>query len=158
VDDAVDLSLPRVISESRRIDAPAAVIFEVLRDPKRHREIDGSSMVRDSDAPPVEATGDHFIVRMHNDEFGDYEMRSEVVIYIPGREITWAPTRHDVVEESWNHRWGWRLAPVGEATEVIAYFDCTRVPEDGQRILRGGEWSRPILRRSLENLERLVVL
>ena len=115
-------------------------------------------MVRDSDAPPVEATGDHFIVRMHNDEFGDYQMRSEVVIYIPGREIAWAPTRHDVVEESWNHRWGWRLAPVGEATEVIAYFDCTRVPEDGQRILRGGEWSRPILRRSLENLERLVVL
>jgi Polyketide cyclase / dehydrase and lipid transport len=156
VSDAVDFSNPLVIAESRRIDAPAHVIFEVLRDPKRHREFDGSTMVRDSDASPITATGDKFIVRMHNDEFGDYEMRSEVVEYVSNREIAWAPKRHDIVEDDWNHRWGWRLTPDGEATEVSAYFDCTRVPEDGQRILRGGEWSRPILRRSLENLENLV--
>jgi hypothetical protein len=155
--DLVDLSNPLVISESRRIEAPADVIFGLLKDPTRHREFDGSTMVRDSDAPPIEAVGDRFIVRMHNDEFGDYEMRSEVVAYVPDREISWAPKRHDVVEEDWNHRWGWRLAPEGSATRVVAYFDCTRVPEDGQRILRGGEWSRPILRRSLENLENLVV-
>ena len=48
-------------------------------------------MVRDSDAPPVEATGDHFIVRMHNDEFGDYEMRSEVVIYVPVARLRGRP-------------------------------------------------------------------
>lgn len=155
--DLVDLSNPLVISESRRIDAPADAIFEVLKDPTRHREFDGSTMVRDSDAPLIEAVGDRFIVRMHNDEFGDYEMRSEVVAFVPGREIAWAPNRHDVVEEGWNHRWGWRLAPDGNATHVVAYFDCTRVPADGQRILRGGEWSRPILSRSLENLENLVV-
>jgi uncharacterized protein YndB with AHSA1/START domain len=157
VSDLVDLSNPLVISESRRIDAPADTIFGVLKDPTRHREFDGSTMVRDSDAPPIEAVGDRFIVRMHNDEFGDYEMRSEVVAYVPGREITWAPKRHDVVEEGWNQRWGWRLTPQGNATDVVAYFDCTRVPPDGQRILRGGEWSRPILERSLENLEHLVV-
>jgi uncharacterized protein YndB with AHSA1/START domain len=155
--DLVDLSNPLVISESRRIDAPADAIFAVLRDPTRHREFDGSTMVRNSDAPPIEAVGDRFVVHMHNDEFGDYEMRSEVIVYDPGREITWAPKRHDIVEDDWNHRWGWRLTPEGDSTEVVAYFDCTRVPEDGQRILRGGEWSRPILRRSLENLEGLIV-
>lgn len=155
--DLVDLSNPLVISESRRIDAPATAIFAVLKDPTRHHQFDGSTMVRDSDAPPIEAVGDRFIMRMHNDEFGDYQMRSEVIAYVPDHEIAWAPQRHDVVEESWNHRWGWRLTPDGDATDVVAYFDCTRVPADGQRILRGGEWSRPILRRSLENLENLVV-
>jgi uncharacterized protein YndB with AHSA1/START domain len=155
--DLVDLSNPLVISESRRIDAPATAIFAVLKDPTRHHQFDGSTMVRDSDAPPIEAVGDRFIMRMHNDEFGDYEMRSEVIAYVPDHEIAWAPQRHDVVEESWNHRWGWRLTPDGDATDVVAYFDCTRVPADGQRILRGGEWSRPILRRSLENLENLFV-
>jgi uncharacterized protein YndB with AHSA1/START domain len=155
--DLVDLSNPLVISESRRIDAPATAIFAVLRDPTRHHQFDGSTMVRDSDAPPIEAVGDRFIMRMHNDEFGDYQMRSEVIAYVPDHEIAWAPQRHDVVEESWNHRWGWRLTPDGDATDVVAYFDCTRVPADGQRILRGGEWSRPILRRSLENLENLFV-
>lgn len=155
--DLVDLSNPLVISESRRIDAPATAIFAVLKDPTRHHQFDGSTMVRDSDAPPIEAVGDRFIMRMHNDEFGDYQMRSEVIAYVPDHEIAWAPQRHDVVEESWNHRWGWRLTPDGDATDVVAYFDCTRVPADGQRILRGGEWSRPILRRSLENLENLFV-
>lgn len=155
--DLIDLSNPLVISEARRIDAPATAIFAVLKDPTRHHEFDGSTMVRDSDAPLIEAVGDRFIMRMHNEEFGDYEMRSEVIAYVPDREIAWAPSRHDVVEESWNHRWCWRLTPDGNATDVVAYFDCTRVPADGQRILRGGEWSRPILRRSLENLENLVV-
>jgi hypothetical protein len=31
------------------------------------------------------------------------------------------------------------------------------VPEDGLRILRRGEWGRPILDRSLEKLRELIV-
>ena len=62
---------------SRRIDASAHELFEVVRDPRRHQEFDGSSIVRESDAPPIQAVGDTFIMRMHNDEFGDYEMRNE---------------------------------------------------------------------------------
>jgi hypothetical protein len=155
--EVADLSDPLVVAVSRRMDAPAHRIFEVLRDPRRHHEFDGSTMVRDTDAPPIEAVGDIFVMRMHNDEFGDYEMRNQVVEYVQDRAIAWAPKRHDVDDdEDWNHRWGWRLSPDGERTEVTAYFDCTRVPEDGQRILRGGERWRPVLERSLERLETLV--
>jgi len=153
----VDFSAPYVVFESRRIESPAHEIFEVLRDPKRHREIDGSTMIRDSDAPLIEGVGDAFVMRMSNEEFGDYEMRNEVVAFEADREITWAPKRHDVVdEEDWNHRWGWQLIPDAEATIVTAYFDCTRVPEQGRRILRDGEWGRPLLIKSLKRLENLV--
>jgi uncharacterized protein YndB with AHSA1/START domain len=33
---------------SRRIDAPAAEIFQVLADPARHRDIDGSGTLREA--------------------------------------------------------------------------------------------------------------
>jgi uncharacterized protein YndB with AHSA1/START domain len=153
-----DLSDPLVVSASRRIDAPQHEVFEVLRDPRRHHEFDGSSMVRDSDALPIDGIGEVFIMRMHNDEFGDYEMRNEVVEYTPDESVAWAPKRHDIKDDvDWNHRWGWRLKPDGEATEVTAFFDCTRVPADGRRILKDGERWRPVLERSLDRLEGLVV-
>jgi hypothetical protein len=50
VTETADLSDPPVVSVSRRIDSPVPAIFEVLRDPKRHHEFDGSTMARDSDA------------------------------------------------------------------------------------------------------------
>lgn len=53
--DLVNLSNPLVISESRHIDAPAEALFAVLKDPTRHREFDGSTMLRHSDAAPIEA-------------------------------------------------------------------------------------------------------
>lgn len=151
-----DLSDPLVVAVSRQIDAPAHELFELLRDPRRHPELDGTGMLRGTDAPPIEAVGDAFVMRMHNDEFGDYEMRNHVVEYVQDRAIAWAPKRHDLDEEDWDHRWGWRLEPRGEATEVTAFFDCTRVPEDGRRILRGGERWRADMERSLEQLAGLV--
>jgi hypothetical protein len=95
---------------------------------------------------------------MHNDEFGDYEMRNEVVEYVQNEAIAWAPKRHDIEDDGdWNHRWGWRLKPDGAGTELTAFFDCTRVPTDGRRILRDGERWRPVLERSLERLDGLII-
>ncbi len=152
----VDFSDPLVVTESRLIDAPAAEIFDVLRDPTRHHEFDGSSMVRDSDAPPIEHVGDTFVMNMYNDEFGGYQMRNEVVEYVADQAISWAPSRHDIEEDSWNHRWGWRLTPDGASTEVTAFYDCSDVPDEGRRILDDGEWGRPILSQSLARLEAIV--
>jgi hypothetical protein len=115
-------------------------------------------MVRDSESLPIDGIGDVFIVRMHNDQFGDYEMRNQVVEFAPDEALAWAPKRHDIKDDvDWNHRWGWRLKSNGESSEVTAFFDCTRVPDDGRRILRDGERWRPVLERSLERLEGLVV-
>jgi hypothetical protein len=151
-----DLADPLVVTATCRIDAPASAIFEVLRDPRRHPNFDGSGMLLGTDAPPVTAVGDSFVMRMHNDEFGDYEMRNHVVELVEDRAIAWAPKRHDVAEEDWDHRWGWRLEPDGDATVVTAFFDCTRVPEDGRRILRGGQRWQGELASSLVRLDELV--
>lgn len=157
MESSANLSDPLVVAVSQRIEAPASRVFSVLRDPKRHVEFDGSTMVRESSAAPIGAVGETFVMRMHNEEFGDYEMRNEVVEFIEDRAIAWAPKRHDVKDEvDWNHRWGWRLISDGEATEVTAFFDCSRVPDEGRRILRDGERWRPVLQRSLERLDSLV--
>ena len=89
--ETADVSDPLVVVVSRRIDAPAHELFEVLRSPKRHCEFDGSTMVRDSDALPIDGVGDTFVMRMHNEEFGDYEMRNIVVEYVQDVAIAWAP-------------------------------------------------------------------
>jgi hypothetical protein len=34
------------ITASRRIGSPASVIFQILADPARHRDLDGSGMLR----------------------------------------------------------------------------------------------------------------
>ena len=60
---------------SRRIEAPAADIFRVLADPRRHLEIDGSGMLRGAVADAaVTGVGDVFTMRMYYSEHGDYEI------------------------------------------------------------------------------------
>jgi hypothetical protein len=51
-------------------------------------------MVREP-APAIRLSraGDAFVTNMHHDEFGDYQMRHEVVEYEAGRRLAWEPAR-----------------------------------------------------------------
>ena len=82
------------VSVSRRIEAPAERLFALLADSANHPLIDGSGMVREP-APAVRLSraGDWFLMNMYHDEFGDYQMRNEVVEYQAGRRLTWEPAR-----------------------------------------------------------------
>ena len=76
------------VKVSRRIDAPAAMIFRVLTDPGRHAELDGSGMLRGAvTTTPISGVGDVFIMKMYFSELGDYEMNNHVVEYEPDRRI-----------------------------------------------------------------------
>lgn len=79
------------VSVSRRIEASAERLFGLLADSANHPLIDGSGMVREP-APAVRLsrTGDAFVMNMHHDEFGDYQMRNEVVEYKAGRRLAWS--------------------------------------------------------------------
>src|SRR5215469_13458874 len=80
------------VSVSRRIAAPANVLFAVLADPARHGSIDGSGMVGQAlTTSLVSQAGDTFIMRMHNDEMGDYEITNHVIDYQPNQRIAWEP-------------------------------------------------------------------
>lgn len=153
------------VSVSRRIEAPAALVFAILADPARHPEIDGSGMLREAtDGRPVRGVGDTFGMRMHNDEMGDYEMLNHVVQYEQDRRIGWEPVlsragrqedEADVGERS-GHRWSYLLTPDGQGTVVTQTYDCSVAPDWLKKAVREGERWRSSMTRTLENLSEIL--
>ena len=152
------------VSVSRRIEAPAERLFALLADSANHPLIDGSGMVREP-APAVRLsrTGDVFLMDMHHDEFGDYQMRNEVVEYEAGRWLVWEPARaaaspeeQEAIGGPARYRWGYEFSPDGPgATLVTETFDCSRSPEDLREAVREGEGWRDAMTASLARLEFL---
>jgi hypothetical protein len=140
----------RSVEVSRRIEAPAAVIFEILAHPQRHAEFDGSGMLRGALVDrPIGGAGETFTIKMHR--LGrDYLMINHVVEFEPNRLITWEPAPGDLdtaggdpsrIGVPSGYRWGYRLVADGEsATVVTEVFDC--VADDNLWILQqeGGGW------------------
>ena len=154
------------VAVSRRIAAPASLIFPILADPGRHRELDGSAMLRGvASGTTICGVGDVFVMNMYFDELGDYQMINHVVEYQPDRRIGWEPEAgrgHPNAEPGaerrarWGQRWSFELTPDGpDATVVTEIFDCSQVPED-QRvdIDNGNIWVEGI-HRTLARLDRL---
>jgi Polyketide cyclase / dehydrase and lipid transport len=153
--------LQRTVSTSRRIAAPADVIFNVLTSPGRHQEMDGSGMLRGSDSPPITGVGDVFVMRMFFAPLGgDYQMVNHVVEFEPGRRIAWEPENGpghpeaDAPNARWGHRWGFDLVPDGPAaTSVTEWWDGSRVPADEAE--DGRQWI-PSMQASLRRLEQML--
>jgi hypothetical protein len=163
------------IEASRRIEAPPGSVFEVLANPQRHREFDGSGMLRGAVLDgPLSEVGDIFTMKMHR--LGDdYLMINYVVEFEPDRRIFWEPAPGDPsraegddpskVGIAAGYRWGYILIPDGDdATVVTEVFDFGTVTEATRQSLMsdGGTWingNNSILESmtaSLERLERIV--
>ena len=154
-----------VVSVSRRIEAPADRIFEVLASPARHTELDGSGMLRGLiSGGPISAVGDRFVMKMYFDRFGgDYFMDNHVVEFEPGRRIAWAPAAGD--ERAGNgstpigvpvgHRWIFELAPAGDATLVTETYDCSGAPESLRQAVGDGEAWRGTMEETLIKLRTM---
>ena len=78
---------------SRSVDAPARRIFDLLADPSRHTEIDGSGMLRGvaGSAGPVTGVGEQFFMEMFQDALGDYQMANRIIAFERDRLIGWQP-------------------------------------------------------------------
>jgi hypothetical protein len=140
----------QAVEVSRRIAAPAALIFEILANPQRHLDFDGSDMLRGAVIDRrISGVGDTFTMKMHR--LGrDYQMLNYVVEFEPDRRIFWEPAPGDVPTAGGDpskvgipagYRWGYILTPDGvDATVVTEVFDCG--PEENRWILlsEGGEW------------------
>ena len=154
------------ITVSRRIGAPASVIFQILADPGRHRELDGSGMLRGVvSGTTICSVGDVFVMRMYFDELGDYQMINHVVEYEPGRRIGWEPQAgpgHPNAEPGaerparWGQRWSFELTPDGpDATVVTEIFDCSHVAEDQRADIDNGNIWVEGMHQTLTRLDRL---
>ncbi|HXP20365.1 MAG TPA: SRPBCC family protein [Streptosporangiaceae bacterium] len=150
------------VSVSRRIDAPAEVLFAVLTDPARHPGIDGSGMVRKAHGTSVIAgPGTVFTMSMHNDEMGDYEITNHVVEYTRNRRIAWEPVlsaasrpedQADIGDRS-HHRWIYELTPAGPGSTIVTEtYDCTRAPERLRKAVRNGQRWVASMTATLEKL------
>jgi uncharacterized protein YndB with AHSA1/START domain len=152
------------VSVSRRIEASPEWLFALLADSANHPLIDGSGMVREpAPSARVSRAGDAFVMDMHHQEFGDYQMRNEVVEYEADRRLVWEPVRvaaspeeQEAIGEPARYRWGYELSPDGPgATLVTETFDCTRSPADLREAVQEGEGWRDAMTASLARLELL---
>jgi uncharacterized protein YndB with AHSA1/START domain len=152
------------VSVSRRIEASPERLFALLADSANHPLIDGSGMVREpAPAARLARTGDSFLMDMHHDELGDYQVLNEVVEYQAGRRLVWEPRRvaaspeeQEAIGDPARYRWGYEFSPDGPgATLVTETFDCTRSPEELRKATRDGEGWLDAMTASLARLELL---
>jgi hypothetical protein len=139
------------------------VIFQLLADPARHTELDGSGMLRGAvTTAPVTGVGDVFVMSMYFKALGDYEMNNHVVEFEPGRRIGWEPEAgrgHPgaATEEGggrWGQRWSYELVPDGPgATIVTETYDCSRAPAEARAGMDDGAVWTGVMARTLERLD-----
>jgi uncharacterized protein YndB with AHSA1/START domain len=108
------------ISRSAEVNAPAAEIFAIVADPRRHNELDGSGTVLNTVSGPERlAAGAKFSVKMKQYGF-PYQITSEVIEFDEDRVVEW---RHPL-----GHTWRWELAPLANGkTLVTETFDYSKL-------------------------------
>jgi hypothetical protein len=131
------------ITVTKTVDASPQQLFALLSTPARHTDIDGAAMLRGLDGPgEVSGVGDQFVMKMHNDALGDYQMKNTITTYEPDAAIGWAPQIHpldgytdklgDV--QAKGHTYTWHLEPAGsDQTKVTQVYDWSAVQDEGFR-------------------------
>jgi hypothetical protein len=135
-----------VVSASIEIAAPAPQIFDILADPRRHVEIDGSDMIRCClDGPERLGLSSEFVMSMRL--WGvPYRVRNRVVEFEENRLIAW---RHFEPQ-----RWRFELEPTESGIRVTETFDYSCWPTAGRLLLVGFGW----LRRNETAITKTLVL
>jgi len=111
------MSRRRVVSASRVIAAPASVIFDLLANPRRHHEIDGSGTVQQVvEGPDRLSLGATFTMGM---KMGvGYKTVNRVVVFEENRAIAWHHPSKFI--------WRYDLEPADGGTTVTESFDYSK--------------------------------
>jgi Polyketide cyclase / dehydrase and lipid transport len=111
---------PRKVSRAVEVPAPAADIFDIVADPHRHAELDGSGTVLGTVTGPQRLSkGARFSVHMKQHGV-PYRITSHVTDFADDRVVEW---RHPL-----GHRWRWELTVKSEdSTLVTETFDYSSI-------------------------------
>jgi uncharacterized protein YndB with AHSA1/START domain len=148
-----------VVSVERVIPAPPEKIFDLLADPARHRDIDGSGTVREAKSGSERLTlGSQFGMSM---KMGiPYSMLNEVIEYDENRCIAWQ-TKPPV---SWGAKlgggriWRYELEPVDGGTLVRETWDISQEASLSKPLVaRSGMKTADNMEKTLARIEQLVV-
>jgi uncharacterized protein YndB with AHSA1/START domain len=127
-----------VVSVERVIPAPPEAIFDLLADPSRHQEIDGSGTVREAKGEPQRLQlGSSFGMSM---KMGlPYSMVSTVVEFDENRRIAWQTRGPGAIGKHVAGRiWRYELEPVDGGTLVRETWDITQESAITKPVVRMG--------------------
>jgi uncharacterized protein YndB with AHSA1/START domain len=146
-----------VVSTERVIPAPADKIFDLIADPSRHPDIDGSGTVKQAKgAGQRVGLGDTFGMSMHMGI--SYTMANTVIEFEENRRIAWQTRVAGFLGSFVGGRiWRYELEPVDGGTRVTESWD---ISEDHQRMfLKRGPTeghTKSSMDKTLARIEELV--
>ncbi|MBC9955690.1 SRPBCC family protein [Yimella sp. cx-51] len=114
----------------RTIEASADAIFDVVTNPRRHKELDGSGFIRSEEhGDRITATGQVFTMNMEGDHMGgEYKTDNHVTGYAHDRLVAWQTAPAGTEPKGWE--WVWELEPQGQhQTEVTLTYDWSKVTD-----------------------------
>jgi uncharacterized protein YndB with AHSA1/START domain len=118
------------ITVSRTIDAPTSAVFDVLSNPARHAELDGSGFVISDDrSDRITGTGQKFTMNMSGDHMGgDYQTDNHVIGYDENKLLAWKTAPAGSEPPGWE--WVWELKAEGpDSTHVTLVYDWSQVTD-----------------------------
>jgi uncharacterized protein YndB with AHSA1/START domain len=148
-----------VVTVERVIGAPPDRIFDLLADPARHHDIDGSGSVRDAKkSPPRLTMGAQFGMSMH---LGiSYSMLNEVIEFDEGKRIAWQTRPAGTLQGRFfgGRIWRYELEPAEGGTLVRESWDISREKGPIKGVLalsRTKEHTRRAMEKTLVNIASL---
>lgn len=118
------------ITVERTINAPSAEIFEVLTNPERHAELDGSGFVKsDEKSNRIQGSGEVFTMNMEGEHMGgEYQTENHVVGYDQNKLLAWKTAPAGSEPPGW--QWVWELQSEGsDSTRVRLTYDWDGVTD-----------------------------
>lgn len=119
------------VSVTRRINAAPAAIFDLLSNPERHPEFDGSGFVKSADrhAERVSGTGQMFRMNMEGEHMGgEYQTDNHVTVFHENKSIGWQTAPAGTEPKGWS--WTYELEPVdADTTDVTLDYDWSQVTD-----------------------------
>ena len=151
-------SAPGQVSVERVIAAPPEKIFDLLADPARHTDIDGSGSVREATTGSARlALGSTFGMAMKQGV--SYTMVSTVVEFDENRRIAWQskPPSAFGAKFGGGRIWRYELEPVEGGTRVTETWDITQEVKPSRYVVRyAAKKTAANMDETLARIEQLV--
>ena len=145
-----------VVTVERTIPAPPQAIFDLLSDPARHSEIDGSGAVKGARGTPQKLSlGTRFGMSMRMGL--PYGTENEVVEFEEPRRIAWQTRGTGLMRFMGGRIWRYELEPVEGGTLVKESWDITHESTLSKPAVRmAASTTAKNMTATLERIERVL--
>ena len=140
----------RVTYATRRIDADASTVFELIADPARQPLWDGNDNLADAPVGQrVRGVGAVFSMVLTKGSVRE----NHVVEFLEGRRIAWMPAEPG--QPPVGHLWRWELEPIDASTTKVTHtYDWTNLADEN-RMARARSTTSERLMASIDRLAAL---